>query len=294
MSDNKLTNKPLTIAECQRLAERLSGVSDSGRIDVDVLLAKALGRERAYLYTWPDQYLSLREQQMFKAMLERRERGEPIAHIIGEKEFWSLTFYVDSSTLIPRPDTELLVEQALQLLLPRLRDTNSAKPAKILDLGTGSGVIAIAIATERSHCKVDAVDNSAQALSLAQRNKQRHKVDNLHLWQSCWFNAVNARDYDMIVSNPPYIHPCDSHLQLGDLQYEPRSALVSEGEGLADIEKIVSQAQAFMRPGAWLLLEHGNEQARAVRNWMLECTYIEVDTALDLNGHERVTYGRKP
>lgn len=262
-------------------------VSDSARLDVDVLLAKVLGKDRTYLYIWPDKSLSVDEQRDFHNMLARREKGEPIAHIVGEKEFWSMALYVDTSTLIPRPDTEILVERALHLLPP-------GKSQKILDLGTGTGAIAIAIASERPDSEVLGVDNSESALALAEKNIQRHSLNNLALLHSHWFDAVAERNYDMIVSNPPYIDPRDQHLRTGDLRYEPMTALVAERHGLADIEMLVDQALNFMSENAWLVLEHGNEQGESVRQRMRRSAYTEVDTARDLNGHERVTYGRKP
>ncbi|GAA5523998.1 release factor glutamine methyltransferase [Microbulbifer aestuariivivens] len=259
--------------------------SDSARLDLEVLLGHVLGRSRTWLYTWPEYALSDSEQQQFERLLKRRAAGEPVAHLTGEREFWSLPLLVDSSTLIPRPDTELLVETALALC-PQSRQ-------RVLDLGTGSGAIALALASERPAWQLLAADKSPQALALAERNRSRLELGNVQLLQSDWFAGIPAQTFDLIVSNPPYIDAADPHLEQGDVRFEPRSALVAGRQGLADIDTIVAASGDYLAPGGWLLVEHGWQQAAAVRALFAGAGLVGVDSRRDYGGHERLTLGRR-
>jgi len=274
----------LTIAQCLEKAKLLTDVTDSARLDAEVLLAHVLGKDRTYLYTWSDKTLSTEQARRFDRLLARRQQGEPVAYLIGEREFWSLTLKVDPSTLIPRPDTELLVEQALELL--------PTSPRRVVDLGTGTGAIALALASERPKWQLLALDKSADAVALARENCERCGLDNVEVLQSDWFAAVGEQQFDLVVSNPPYIDPVDPHLQQGDVRFEPLSALIADDAGLADIRTIARQSRDYLKAGGWLMLEHGFEQGSAVREILQAGGYREVRTCRDLAGLERVTLGR--
>ena len=252
-------------------------------IDVDCLLCFALNCQRSYLFTWGDKLLSQEQNQHLDGLLQQRRDGHPIAYITGQREFWSLTLATDPSTLIPRADTETLVEQALSIDFATL-------PVRCLDLGTGTGAIALALASERSQWLVTAVDQSIDAVELAKRNAARHQLK-VNILQSDWFSAVEGR-FDLIVSNPPYIDPNDPHLQQGDVQFEPLSALIAEGQGFADIEQIIEQAPEFLNTDGWLLFEHGYQQAQGVVTRLKQRGFTQVRTILDLAGQPRVTLGQ--
>lgn len=275
-----------TVRQCVREgAEKLADRSDSARLDAELLLAHVLKKERSWLFAWAEQSVPKDAYEAWRVLLQRRVAGEPLAYILGEREFWSLPLFTDASTLIPRPDTEVLVEKVLALL--------PSTPCRILDLGTGTGAIALALAKERPDCDVDAVDYSAAALALAVKNRERHRAHNLSLFLSNWFSAVTEH-YHFIVSNPPYIDQADEHLQKGDLRYEPASALVAAEEGLADIKKIVAQAAEYLLPQGWLLIEHGWKQKTAVQKLFVEQGYRAVETAADYAGNDRITLGQRP
>lgn len=260
--------------------------SDSARLDAELLLGQVLGKSRTYLYTWPERALTTGERQQFQQLLARREGGEPVAHILGQREFWSLPIQVNNTTLIPRPDTELLVEVALACL-----EAGGAHPGRILDLGTGSGAIALALASELPPWDVVAVDRVEQAVSLAEHNRQQLGITNMSVQRSDWFSCVSGR-FDLIVSNPPYIAAEDPHLHQGDVRFEPHSALVAGSEGLADLAMIIDQAPGFLKDDGWLWLEHGWQQGPAVRELLQGKGYIAVRSEADLGGHERVTGGQ--
>lgn len=278
-----------SIAHCLQRSGELADHSDSARLDLELLLCKVLEKPRAYLYTWPERILSEDELARFEALLAERKKGKPVAHLLGEKEFWSLNLRVNESTLIPRPETELLVEAALSL---PLRDK-----ASVLDLGTGTGAIALALASERPGWQLSAVDSSEEALRLARENCRQLALSNVNVMQSDWFAALGDAlvdsAFDLIVANPPYIDVEDPHLQQGDLRFEPHSALVAGEQGLADLRHIANETGNHLLPGGWLLVEHGFEQGAAVRELFVAAGFQCVETRKDLGGRERLTLGRR-
>ena len=258
--------------------------SPTPRLDAELLLADAVGKPRSYLRTWPERELEGEQLTRFQASLQRRRQGEPVAYILGHQGFWSLDLEVAPHTLIPRPDTELLVESALELL--------PATPLSVLDLGTGTGAIALALASERPAWQVTGVDRVEEAVALAERNRQRLQLGNARFLHSHWFSALAEQRYGLILSNPPYIRADDQHLDQGDVRFEPSSALVAGDDGLDDIRVIIQAAPAHLLPGGWLLLEHGFDQAEAVRELLAAGGFVEVHSRRDLGGHERISLGR--
>ena len=254
------------------------------QLDAELLLAAALGKPRSYLRTWPEREPDAAQQARFDEYLARRRRGEPVAYILGHQGFWSLELEVASHTLIPRPDTELLVESALELL--------PATKLAALDLGTGTGAIALALASERPAWQLTGVDRVAEAVALAERNRQRLQLGNAGFLQSHWFDALAGQRYGLILSNPPYIRADDRHLGEGDVRFEPSSALVSGADGLDDIRLIIEQAPTYLDNDGWLLLEHGFDQAAQVRALFAAAGFNEVQSRRDLGGHERISLGR--
>lgn len=277
-----------TITQALQKSVLLESVSDSTRLDVEVLLAHILQKDRAYLYTWPEKILSQEQENDFLSAIQRRIKGEPIAYIIGEKEFWSLTLTVDPSTLIPRPDTEILVETALGLF----SDDVNTLSRTVIDLGTGTGAIALALASEKSQWQIMAVDVSEAACELAEKNRQRYQFCNVSVQQSCWLDSVEMMEVDMIVSNPPYIDSHDPHLSQGDVRFEPHSALVAANQGLADIETIVKQAQSHLTHNGYLLIEHGYQQADAARAIFQQYHYHDIVMVKDMANNPRITVGQ--
>ncbi|MEZ5502688.1 MAG: peptide chain release factor N(5)-glutamine methyltransferase [Halioglobus sp.] len=255
----------------------------SGRRDAEILLSHCLGKTRAWLYTWPEREVPVHCARQFAQLLARRREGLPVAYLTGEREFWSLSLEVNSDTLIPRPETETLVAWALELALP--------VEAEVLDLGTGSGAIALAVASERPGWQVTGIDISAEALQVARANAHKTGLRRVSFLQSDWFSAVAGRRFHLLLSNPPYIDVDDPHLSQGDLRFEPRSALVSPGGGMADLEHLVAGAAANLLDGGWLLLEHGFEQADAVRKLLRAGGFDRIGTRSDLAGLERVSGG---
>ncbi len=261
----------------------LEGRSDTARLDVQLLLAHVLERDRTWLYTWPDKPVVESDATRYRELLARRAAGEPVAHILGTRDFWTLTLLVSPATLIPRPDTELLVELALA--------RGPSGSARVLDLGTGTGAIALALASERPDWCLVAVDHQPEAVDLARENARRLAIDNIEIRQSDWFESVRGR-FDLILSNPPYIDPDDPHLDRGDVRFEPRSALVAQQGGLADLAFIIATAADYLVPGGRLLVEHGADQGEPVRGLFAREGYTDIATATDLAGLERVTRGR--
>jgi release factor glutamine methyltransferase len=259
--------------------------SESARLDAEILLSHVLRRERSWLYTWPEYELKETEQREFNALLARRAQGEPVAYLTGEREFWSLPLKVNASTLIPRPETELLVEVALQLC-PQAQ-------LRALDLGTGTGAIALALGREKPGWRIIAAEKSPQAAVLAEQNRRQLKIENVQILQSDWFAQIPAQQFDLIVSNPPYIDAADPHLAEGDVRFEPRSALVAESAGLADIEIIAAGCKEYLRPAGWLIVEHGWQQAAQVREIFAAAGLHNIESREDYSGWERLTLGRK-
>lgn len=257
---------------------------DSPKRDAEILLSFVTGKSRSWLMAFDETLLNDQQLSQLDALLLRRAQGEPVAHLIGEREFWSLPLRVNDATLIPRPDTEILVEQAL-VRLP-------ATPSRILDLGTGTGAIALAIASERPDCQVVGVDRIEAAVELAQLNAEQLGLSNASFSLSHWFRDLAPSRFNLIVSNPPYIDANDIHLGQGDVRFEPRSALVAEEAGLADLRTLIEQAPHWIVAGGWLLLEHGWQQEHAVRQLMIKNGYQAVATANDYGGNPRVTFGQ--
>lgn len=268
-------------------SQRLQAVSDSARLDAEVLLCHLLQKNRAYLLTWPEQLLNDSQLLTFNRYLQRRLQGEPVAHIIGEREFWSLTLKVSKHTLIPRPDTELLVEQILANYPPT--------PAiDLADLGTGSGAIALAIASERPEWHIVATDASAQALEIARENAIALKIDNVEFLLGNWCQPLSHRRFDVIVSNPPYIPENDPHLSQGDVQFEPSSALTAGTDGLDDIRIIAEQARHQLKPGGQLMIEHGYDQKQSVLDIFTKTGYQNIIQHHDIANNPRTTSGTNP
>jgi release factor glutamine methyltransferase len=266
-------------------ATRLGGAQ--ARHEAELLLLHALQRPRSWLFAHATDPLGLAERDSFHTLLARRVAGEPVAYITGQWGFWTLQLEVTPATLIPRPETELLVEQALARL-------PADQPRAIADLGTGSGAIALALASERPLAQVLATDFSAQALAVATRNAARNTVANVAFVQGAWYAPLQGRRFDLIASNPPYIASDDPHLARGDLRFEPATALASGHDGLDDIRLIADGATAHLLPGGWLLLEHGWDQGAAIRALLQQAGLNEVETVQDLEQRDRVTLGRRP
>ena len=260
--------------------------SESPRRDAEIILEFVTGKGRTYILAFGETQLTDAQCEQLNSLVARRQRGEPVAHLTGVREFWSLPLFVSPATLIPRPDTECLVEQALARL--------PASPCRILDLGTGTGAIALALASERPDCTVTAVDRMPDAVDLANRNRLNLAIDNVRVLQSNWFSALSGQQFEMIVSNPPYIDEQDPHLAQGDVRFEPLSALVAGASGLADIILIIDQSRRVLSAGGYLLLEHGWQQGEAVRDAFTRAGYQAVETCRDYGGNERVTLGRIP
>lgn len=260
--------------------------SDSAKRDAEILLGFVTGRARTYLLAFGETPLTAEQAEKLRGLLARRERGEPVAYLVGEREFWSLPLSVSPATLIPRPDTECLVELALERL--------PATPCAILDLGTGTGAIALALASERPDCQLTGIDLQPEAVALAQHNAQKLAINNARFLQGSWFTPVAGQKFALIASNPPYIDEADPHLAQGDVRFEPGSALVAAEQGLADLAAIVQQAADYLEPQGWLLLEHGWQQGENVRTLLNAEGFIAVVTHRDYGGNDRVTLGQKP
>jgi release factor glutamine methyltransferase len=269
-----------------RISSTLELDVSTARIEVQSLLQHVLQVRRSYLLANPEQLLNEVQQASYAELLKRRLHGEPIPYILGAREFFGLSFKVTPATLIPRPETELLVELALQLMPHN-------KKCSVLDMGTGSGAIALSIAHARPDAVVVAVDASEAALQVAGENAVRLGIRNIRLLQSDWFAALSGRRFDLIVANPPYVAAGDKHLTQGDVRFEPLSALASGKDGLDDIRSIIEQAGEYLEPGAWILFEHGYEQAAQVRGILLRCGFGEVFSTRDIAGIERVSGGVK-
>lgn len=259
--------------------------SDSPKLDAELLLSQCLGESRTYLISHSDEQLSAQTLKNFHALLERRASGEPVAYIIGKREFWNIELAVNSSVLVPRPETELLIEVALNLLA----DTNSARVA---DLGTGSGAIALALAHNLAGSHVLAVDVSDEALQTAQQNAESLNLANVEFRRASWCDGLEPDSYDLIVANPPYVAPGDPHLEKGDLRFEPNIALEADEEGLADLYTIANDARKSLKTGGHLLMEHGFDQYEALVNKLSALGYSNIEGHKDLAGLTRVIQGQ--
>ena len=264
----------------QQARLNLQQSSDSPELDAQLLLAHCLDWPRSRVFAYPEHEPNSKQIQQFEHLLQQRQDKVPVAYLIGEQEFWSLSLQVGPDCLVPRPETEDLVAWALE---------QGSAAAKVLDLGTGSGAIAIALAHERPEWQITATDRSATALQLAQDNAQRHRC-RLKFLQGDWFQPVQEQDYDLILSNPPYLADDDPHL--GDLPHEPQQALVAGADGLADLQRLAEQAPGFLRDGGQLAMEHGMSQGAAVRELLKQRGFREIATERDLAGLERFTHGR--
>lgn len=279
----------LTIADALRCSSEL--VSESPEVDVRVLLCHALGVDTTYLRTWPDRALTSDQLTLFNRLLEQRKEGVPVAHLLGSRGFWSLDLEVSPDTLIPRPDTECLVEFVLERF--------DSAPRRMLDLGTGTGAIALAVAVERPLWQITATDFSESIVHLAQRNAQKHDIQNVRFAVGSWFDALQAQQsgessqrFDLVVSNPPYIDQQDHHLDQGDVRFEPKSALVAEDHGFADLIHIAEKARDYLVAGGTLCFEHGFEQGERLRALLDGLGYEQLQTHKDYGGNDRFTSAR--
>ena len=266
-------------------SETLESVSDSARLDAELLLMRAIDVSRSYLIAHPEDCLDAAAWERYSRAIDERREGKPVAYITGEKEFWSMPLMVSPATLVPRPDTELLVEQALGFVSRR-------GVSRVLDLGTGSGAVALAIAKDRPLADVTATDLSADALAIARENARQFDIGNVTFEQGDWLEPVRDREFDVIVSNPPYVRADDPALEA--LSFEPRDALVAGADGLDAIRRIAVDAVDVIVEGGWLLVEHGADQGAAVAEIFRDAGWQDVRTVQDLAGLDRVTLGRAP
>ncbi len=279
---------PTFDALLRRATTRLQAVGSlSPRIDAEALLSHATGHDRTWLYTWGDRECPLWEQARFDALVAARAQGMPVAYLTGEREFWGLRLATSPETLIPRPDTETLVEAVLMHA--------QATAGRLLDLGTGTGAIALAFASEKPSWQVMGADIRPEAVALATRNAQALKIVNTQFVVSDWFSAFAQPSpttvFDIIVSTPPYIAADDPHLRRGDVRFEPLSALVADADGMADLLHLITTARGYLSQGGWLALEHGYTQAANVRTALARAGFQNVESVQDVGGHERVTLG---
>jgi len=275
------------VAAQQRLIQQLVLVASDAKFEAQLLLQNTLNVNRAWLLAHELDMLPSKAIADFEALLTRRLLGEPVAYILGYREFYGLNLTVTPDTLIPRPDTETLVEAALE-------KTPADTSCSILDLGTGTGAVALAIAKHRPQAQVMAIDASKAALRIAEHNAKQLGLAHVRFTLSHWFSAVESDRFNLIVSNPPYIEQHDPHLSQGDLRFEPISALASGTDGLDDIREIIAHSLIHLLPQGWLMLEHGYNQAELVADLMAENGLIEIKTIQDLGGNDRVTIGKNP
>jgi len=266
-------------------SQQLHASSDSAEIDVDILLCHILKKDRSHLRAWPEKQLTNTQLTQFQLLFQQRLQGTPIAYLTGIREFWSRDFITTPAVLIPRPETETLIELCLDLIQDKPSST-------VLDLGTGSGIIAITLAAEKQNINITAVDKSDDALSVAKQNARLNNTPQITFIQSDWFAAVPKQQFDFIVSNPPYINPSDPHLQQGDVRFEPNLALAAQQQGLQDIIHIAQQSKVYLKQSAYLILEHGYDQKNAVHAILSENNYYNIHCLNDLSGQARVSYAQ--
>lgn len=263
----------------------LSNHDNTIDLDVEIILAKILNKTRTYLYTYPEKILTIEENNLFLELINQRAKSYPIAYLTGEKEFYSFTLNVNNKTLIPRPETEMLVDKALEYL-------DKTKSLTILELGTGSGAIAIAIAKSCPNWKIIAIDKSIDAIKTAQKNATKLNALNIEFKISDWFSNLNGLVFDAIISNPPYISANDKHLFMGDVQFEPIEALVGGVNGLECLNQIIHQSVNYLKNNGILLLEHGFDQKLAVNEILQKCGYQDINCWQDMQMQDRISMGR--
>ena len=264
--------------------KQLEEVSDSARLDIELLLCSVINKDRSFIRAWPERQLQEKELNSFQPLLELRLQGKPIAHILGQRGFWSLNLKVTPDTLIPRPDTERLVELALELIPEKFQ-------WKILDLGTGTGAIALSLAKEHPKCFITATDQSIDALAVAEQNALDNQIQNIEFIQSNWFEKLENQQFDIIVTNPPYIKENDPHLKQGDVRFEPLTALTSGEDGLNDIRTIIKESKKHLTENGVLLIEHGYDQADDVCDLLMQAGFTNVKNFKDYNDNPRVSIG---
>jgi len=275
----------MQIVDALKSARQQLKSSDTAGFDAELLLCSILKCDRAKLYSHPERELTNNDSESFNKLIAQRSEGRPVAHLINKKEFWSLELTITTDTLIPRPETEVLVETALMLI-------SNDGPVKILDLGTGSGAIALALASEHPLADITATDINKNALKTAQENATAHDIRNITFTFADWFAMKTNYSYDLIVSNPPYICNDDPHLKQGDVQFEPTSALVSGEDGLDDLKIIIQESCNYLNSNGWLVVEHGYNQGKAVRQLFVDNDFTSTSTSKDYNGNERVSIGQ--
>lgn len=280
-----MNNPVRTIAALLAQAAGILG-TDAARLEAEILLAACLDKPRSHLYAWPEREVEPQLQERFAALISRRALGEPIAYLLGQREFWSLPLTVTPQTLIPRPETETLVALALEKM-------PEDAPLRIADLGTGTGAITLAIARERPRSKVIATDISPAALSVAKNNAARFGLDNVRFVCGSWCRALSVDAFDFILSNPPYVAESDPHLREGDLRFEPRKALAAGPEGLDELRQLIPGAHDRLRTDGWLIVEHGYDQGERVMQLMRTQGFREISDHADTAGLSRVTMGRR-
>ncbi len=269
----------------QQASQSLAETSDSARLDAEVILCHVLKCGATHLLAWPEKILNQEQTLLFNQLIEQRRAGTPVAYLTGSKEFWSLNLKVTPATLIPRPDTETLVE----FVLDKFSDKENLK---LIDLGTGSGAIAIAIASEKPNWEIIATDISAEALAIAKENARSHQITNIKFIESNWFEQIGAQQFDLIVSNPPYIAEHDPHLSQGDVRFEPPGALAAGETGMNDIHQITAESKKHLKPNGWLVFEHGYNQKELAYNCFNHYAFQEITQLSDLSGQSRITAGR--
>jgi release factor glutamine methyltransferase len=271
----------------QEAVEQLKPCSDSARMDADLILSFALQIPRTRFITQAELPVGNQQYQIIQELIKQRKSGLPVSYITGRKGFWDVELFVSEHTLIPRPETELLVEFALSVF-------PANKPLNVIDLGTGTGAIAIAIARSRPNWQVFATDVSEPALKVAKQNCDKYKLSNIELMQSDWFSTIDDNlSFDLIISNPPYVAESDTHLSEGDVRFEPIIALSSGPQGLDDLQKIVAHSKDYLNEHGWLIVEHGFDQDEAVKSLFTQHGYATIQQGMDLNGHIRATYGQR-
>lgn len=276
----------MTILTClQKAKETLKLITDQPMLEAELLLAWVIKKDRSYLSAHPEKKIAENEIKIFNSLVRRRVNKEPLAYILGKKEFWSLNFKVTKDTLIPREETEILVETTLKLFA-------NQNELSLLDLGTGSGAIAIAIAKEKPQWKIFATDISKEALEVAQYNANKHGLSNIHFYQGDWFCALPKVKFDVILSNPPYLSEDDWHAYGANLCFEPQSALFAGNNGYKEIDSIVFSAQKYLTSRGTLIIEQGFSQGAQVKTFFLKSGFSNIQSVKDLSGHERVTLGQ--